>query len=138
MNNLVIVPIGSFEEHGPHLPPETDYLIAKKIVHEISLIFKGKRIKGVNIGISPEHMSFKTTKSITEREFIALIEEFIKKFQNNSKFIVINAHGGNNRALNSIQKKFKKKNVSYKHLFNYKRRNKTIKNFKNGGHLSCR
>jgi len=109
MNNLIIVPIGSFEEHGPHLLPETDYLIAKKIAREISLNFKGKMIKGMNIGISPEHMGFKTTKSITEGEFIALIEEFIKKFQNDSKFIIINAHGGNNRALNSIQKKFKKK-----------------------------
>jgi len=106
MYNLIFVPIGSFEEHGPHLPPETDYLIAKKIAREISLIFEGKFVKGMNIGISSEHMDFKKTKSITEDDFINLIEEFIGNFQLDSKFILVNAHGGNNQTLNSIQKKY--------------------------------
>ncbi len=101
----LIVPVGSLEQHGPHLPLNTDYLIANRLANEIKAIFKAKIIKGIKIGMSPEHLSFKKTKSISEEEFIAQIEDIMKKYHKYLKFIFINAHGGNVRVLNSIQKK---------------------------------
>ena len=67
MNNFILVPIGSFEQHGPHLPPNTDYLIAKKIAQTVSQIFKIQIVKGIKISISLEHDGFKNTISISHR-----------------------------------------------------------------------
>ena len=103
MNKLIFIPIGSYEQHGPHLPPETDYLIAKKITKIVSAAFNGEIIKGIKIGISPEHDGFENTKSISQEEFNLQIENILKSNQDKAKYFLINAHGGNVNALNSIQ-----------------------------------
>jgi len=101
LNNYIFIPIGSYEQHGPHLPPDTDYLIAKKLVEELSNIFNGKILEGIKIGISPEHFGFENTKSLSELEFISQLEKIIMNHQSNSIMVLINAHGGNKRTLDS-------------------------------------
>ena len=109
MNNYIFVPIGSYEQHGPHLPPVTDYLIAEKIVKAVAPAFNGKIIDGVKIGISPEHEGFKNTKSISPIEFRNRIESIVSSFPKDFKLFLINAHGGNNDALVSFQKQHEEK-----------------------------
>jgi creatinine amidohydrolase len=109
LNDLVFVPIGSYEQHGPHLPPETDYLIAKSIVAKIAPKFKGKIIQGIKIGISPEHKKFSSTKTISKKKFRAQIKSILYNYNPETKFIFINAHGGNNNVLCSIQERYKTK-----------------------------
>lgn len=104
MNNYIFIPIGSYEQHGPHLPPDTDYLIAKKITETVAPIFKGKIIEGIKIGISIEHEGFENTKSISPEEFTSQIDKIIDSNQKNAKLVFINAHGGNVKTLKSIQK----------------------------------
>lgn len=103
LNNYIFIPIGSYEQHGPHLPPDTDYLIAKKLVDITSHIFNGSVIEGIKIGISPEHEGFKHTKSVSQKEFITQIETIMVNCRSNSKIIIINAHGGNVEALKSTK-----------------------------------
>ncbi|MFW9989538.1 MAG: creatininase family protein [Candidatus Odinarchaeota archaeon] len=103
MNEFIFIPIGSYEQHGAHLPPDTDYLIANKIVEKIALFFNGKTIEGIKIGISPEHKGFKNTKTISKEKFIEIIEDIISKYQDDTKFFLINAHGGNKNALKSLK-----------------------------------
>ncbi len=116
MNIYIFVPIGSYEQHGPHLPPDTDYLIAKKLAQEISKSFKSKVLEGIKIGISPEHIGFENTKSLSQIEFISQLENIFIEHQCNSKFILINAHGGNKKALNSIIT-LKNNNILILHTF---------------------
>ena len=116
MNNYIFIPIGSYEQHGPHLPPDTDYLIAKKLVDIVSHIFNGSVIKGIKIGISPEHEGFKNTKSLSQKEFITQIETIIANYQSNSKIIIINAHGGNKKVINSSNT-LKTNNILILHTF---------------------
>lgn len=104
MINFVFIPIGSYEQHGPHLPPETDYIIAKKIVENVAPTFKGKIIEGIKIGISPEHKKFKNSKSISKKKFETQVNNLIKNSYEETRFFLINAHGGNNHVLCSIQK----------------------------------
>ena len=101
MNSYIFIPIGSYEQHGPHLPPDTDYLIAKKIAQEIAKSFKSKVHEGIKIGISLEHKGFENTKSLSQIEFIAQLENVVVEHQINFKLILINAHGGNKKAINS-------------------------------------
>ncbi|MFX1237923.1 MAG: creatininase family protein [Promethearchaeota archaeon] len=107
MIKLFFVPIGSYEQHGPHLPPETDFLIAYKLSEYVSSFFKGELIDGIKIGISTEHEGFKNTKSILSGEFITQILNILKNIEGNCKYVFINAHGGNNNVLIEIQKKKK-------------------------------
>ncbi len=116
MNSYIFIPIGSFEQHGPHLPPDTDYLIAKKLAQEISKTFKSKVHEGIKIGISLEHTGFENTKSLSQIEFISQLEKIMIDHQSNSKFILINAHGGNKKALNSSIS-LKKNNILILHTF---------------------
>ena len=101
LNNHIFIPIGSYEQHGPHLPPDTDYLIAKKIAQEISKTFNSIVHEGIKIGISLEHIGFENTKSLSQIEFISQLENIVVEHQYNSKLILINAHGGNKNAINS-------------------------------------
>ncbi len=103
LSEIIYIPIGSYEQHGPHLPPNTDYLIARRISEQISSFFKGELHEGIKIGISSEHEGFKDTKSISQEQLKLQIDEIISGFKKNKKFILINSHGGNNDALNSIQ-----------------------------------
>lgn len=116
LNNYIFIPIGSYEQHGPHLPPDTDYLIAKKLADITSHILNGNVIEGIKIGISPEHEGFKNTKSVSPKEFITQIEKIMANYQDNTKIIIINAHGGNVVALNSINK-LKKNYILILHTF---------------------
>ena len=133
MSNYIFVPIGSYEQHGPHLPPDTDYLIAEKIVKDISSEFNGIIAEGVKLGISTEHKGFKDTKSISPIEFHNEIEALLSKYPNETKFILVNAHGGNNTTLNSI-KKNKNNNILVINTFSVVKRGlKKIRTTKIGG-----
>ena len=103
MSKYIFVPVGSFEQHGPHLPPDTDYLIAKKIVEVISGKFNGVIADGIKVGVSSEHEGFKNTKSINKDLLKNEIESYINNSQTIDKLIFLNAHGGNNKTLNEVQ-----------------------------------
>ena len=109
MFDLVFVPIGSYEHHGPHLPPETDYLIARSIVEKVAPKFDGKIIPGIKISISPEHKKFRNTKSISKKKFVSQVKSILNHYHNKTKIFFINAHGGNNKILHSIQERYKTK-----------------------------
>ncbi|MBY9007074.1 MAG: creatininase family protein [Candidatus Lokiarchaeota archaeon] len=111
MSRLIFIPVGSFEQHGPHLPPETDYLIAKKIAESIAENFSEKIIEGIKIGISFEHGGFKNTKSITQEDFISMFRKIINKINENIKLVIINAHGGNIQTLKIIESLYPKKTI---------------------------
>ncbi len=106
MSNFIFVPIGSYENHGPHLPPETDYLIALKIAEELNHHFKGIIDIGIKIGHSPEHLDFESTKSLNKEEFCKKIMEKITQYSNGKHLILINTHGGNSKILKEIKNSF--------------------------------
>jgi len=102
LRDLIFIPVGSYEQHGPHLPQQTDYLIAEEIAKRLSVIFNSKSIEGIRVEMSEEHQGFVNTKSITQNEFITQIERILNERNDDEKMIFINAHGGNVSTLNSI------------------------------------
>lgn len=105
LTQCIFIPIGSYEQHGPHLPPETDYLIAYRISQELSSLLKGKTVEGIKIGISPEHEGFRDTKSNSPKKFTSQVKEILNKYSDNNILIIINAHGGNTKQLNGMKTK---------------------------------
>ena len=115
---IAIIPVGSIEQHGPHLPISTD----SDIVTEISLRFS-KKIDGIllptiNYGISDEHFPFfnlSVKKSTLSKMLDDICESLIKN--GISRILIINGHYGNLDSLKGFERK-KKKNRKIK-VFSY-------------------
>lgn len=99
----VILPVGSVEQHGPHLPLGTDSVIAEHIASRVSGQFASILFPTLSIGYSLEHAGFPGTVSVTMQTFSSMIMEIAEDlFDSGFKtLIAINGHGGNRAILDS-------------------------------------
>lgn len=103
---VALVPVGSIEQHGPHLPVSTDSDIVSEIAHMISEKTGFLMLPTINYGVSFEHAPFfnaSITKTTLQK---ILLELCISLWKNKIKTIVIlNGHHGNQPALYNIPRK---------------------------------
>lgn len=105
--SMVLVPIGSIEQHGPHLPVETDSLIARAVtVHAANDLARSGELvltaPVVAYGASGEHQSFPGTCSIGRDALRLVLIELVRSIRTWAERVVfVNAHGGNVWALTS-------------------------------------
>ena len=106
---IAIIPVGSIEQHGPHLPISTD----SDIVTEISLRFS-KKIDGIllptiNYGISDEHFPF-FNLSVKKSTLSKMLDDICGSLIKNgiSRILIINGHYGNLDSLKDFERKKKK------------------------------
>ncbi len=98
---IVVLPLGAHEQHGPHLPFETDSLIAAGIVREVSArLPPGLPVTFLPVedtGYSVEHMDVRGTRTLAYDEAISRWLAIAKGLHNLGirKFVMLNAHGGN-------------------------------------------
>ena len=59
--SLALVPLGSTEQHGPHLPEETDHMIAEALAREAADRGGYLCTPTVTVGVSPHHRQFHGT-----------------------------------------------------------------------------
>src|SRR5437660_1395048 len=95
---VVIVPLGSFEQHGPHLPLTTDTDIMTAIAEKIerSLQEKVLLLPCLWIGHSTHHMHFPGTLDITQTHYIAVIQDLCRSILSMGavRILLLNGHGG--------------------------------------------
>lgn len=99
-----VLPVGSLEQHGPHLPLGTDSLDAYRLAREAIESMRGEKLPllpPINYGVSYHHMSFSGTVSLSPETLIKIIEEIASSLQKHGiiKIVIINGHGGNTPAL---------------------------------------
>jgi creatinine amidohydrolase len=94
---LAVLPVGSFEQHGPHLPLETDTIVACGIAESIARHVPVLRLPPIAITCSHEHAGYAGTVWIGHKALIATVEDIWAslKFQGIDKLFVISGHGGN-------------------------------------------
>ena len=102
-NLRVILPVGSIEQHGPHLPLSTDRLIAEHIAIRVANQVPCILFPTLSIGYSLEHAGFPGTVSFTSHTFSSMILEIANAlFESGFRtLIAINGHGGNRALLDS-------------------------------------
>ncbi|MEM4141215.1 MAG: creatininase family protein [Nitrososphaeria archaeon] len=108
--DIVIVPIGSIEQHGPALPLKTDAYIAEKVAEMAAEKVYAIVAPTICFGFSDHHMAFPGTISINEENLIYLIFNVCRSLSIHGfkKIVILNAHGGNHSAIHAAMYKLKK------------------------------
>jgi len=101
----VLIPLGSTEQHGPHLPLDTDTRIAGAVARAAAALVDDGRewlvAPAIAYGASGEHQSFSGTISIgTEALTTVLVEYGRSAACWAQRLVFVNGHGGNVAALN--------------------------------------
>ena len=97
-----MVPLGSTEQHGPHLPLDTDTRIATAVARgaRASLEQAWLVAPAIAYGASGEHQSFAGTISIGTDALTQLLVEYGRSAASWAQSLVfVNGHGGNAEAL---------------------------------------
>lgn len=99
--STLVLPIGSMEQHGPHLPVSTD----SRLVEAVTAGAMGRLpddapvIRGPThwAGYSPHHLQFGGTMSLEFRTLLSVVEELADSALENGfdAFVLVNGHGGN-------------------------------------------
>ncbi len=96
-NPLVILPAGSVEQHGPHLPTGTDIYAANVISHAVAQRMDGLVLPGGPLGVTPMHMPFEGTLTLSPDTYQrVVVETCASTAQHGAKrLMILNWHEGN-------------------------------------------
>jgi len=101
---IVIVPVGSTEQHGPHLPIDTDiaipYYVAVKAAEQVNVIVAPP----VNYGYNEKELRFPGTVSVKAQTFINYLFDICDSLTRTgfNKILLLNGHGWNEPMVNTV------------------------------------
>ena len=103
-NPVVIIGIGSIEQHGPHLPLGMDSLAVKAIIHKIASRTNSVCVHPCWPGYSPHHMGFAGTITFSWETLLGVLMDTIGSlaYHGVKHFVIINGHGGNRNTMNLV------------------------------------
>jgi hypothetical protein len=103
--DIALLPVGSIEQHGPHLPLNTDAFDANYLALRVAEACSNPKplvLPHIPYGVSYHHDEFKGTVSISNDALAKLVYDIGMSVSHNGikKLVIINGHGGNSPALN--------------------------------------
>lgn len=103
--DAALLPIGSFEQHGPFLPLATDTVIAQTIAGALAAAYPLLHLPPITISCSHEHEAWPGTVSISASTLYAIIHDISDSLQRSgiTRLILVNGHGGNYVLGNVVQ-----------------------------------
>jgi creatinine amidohydrolase len=97
---VVLLPIGSTEQHGAHLPVDVDIVCATAVCRqaaEQTTDFPILIAPGIWSGYSPHHMDYAGSLTLSVATFQAIVREVCQAILHHGfrKVVLVNGHGGN-------------------------------------------
>jgi len=95
--NLAIIPIGSVEQHGKHLPMGTDYYAAEALARRTASLTGGLLVDFIPFGVTPLHMGFPGTISLRAETMISVFMDVCGSLHHHGarNFVYYNWHERN-------------------------------------------
>jgi creatinine amidohydrolase/Fe(II)-dependent formamide hydrolase-like protein len=107
--SILCLPLGAFEQHGAHLPINTDMIVAEELTQRIVARWGDEldlwQLPTVPIGLSREHDWSPGTLSLSIQSFVALFHDLARHVLRalpTRNLAVVNAHGGNRGVLDTL------------------------------------
>ena len=107
--SVLCLPVGAIEQHGPHLPLNTDVILAeeytKRFVERWGEEFDLWQLPAIAVGLSMEHAWADGTMSLSVEGFSSYLRELTKAYANAfpaRRMAIVNGHGGNRGILEAL------------------------------------
>jgi creatinine amidohydrolase len=105
---IAVLPLAATEQHGPHLPLETDVMIARAYLARVRELLPDAMpvtfLPIEPVGISTEHIDFPGTRTLSPeaalKRWMALGERLAKAGLR--KLVMVTSHGGNSAAMSLV------------------------------------
>jgi creatinine amidohydrolase len=101
---MVLIPVGATEQHGPNLSLRCDAALADAVAKRLEAKYHPRVLVApkLNLGISHHHMGFPGTITLRESTLVAIARDVVGSLMQHGfrRFLFINGHGGNSAALN--------------------------------------
>ena len=113
--SLALVPLGSTEQHGPHLPEGTDHIIAQALAQAAATRTGYLCTPPVTIGVSPHHRQFHGTMWVSPSAFRTYVESLSRNLTSHGidRLVYVNAHGGNVAHLREVGQRLREDETAY-------------------------
>jgi len=112
-NSVLLLPLGSMEQHGPHLPLDTDtilaHALAQAIVARFGETFDAWQLPSMPLGLSREHAWASGTLSLSVGGMAAFLRELAREITRSlpaRNLMIVNGHGGNRGLLEALAYEF--------------------------------
>jgi mycofactocin system creatininase family protein len=97
---ILVVPVGSCEQHGPHLPLHTDTVVATALARGLAAERRDCVVSPpLTITASGEHHGFAGTLSIGNSAMADVLIELVRSADWSQGVVFVNGHGGNATAM---------------------------------------
>lgn len=102
--DMVIIPVGSIENHGSHLALGTDYLIPSHLVGRLDQRLDVLFAPAMPFGVADHHIAFPGTISIGVDGLYLVLSKVVESLYSHGarKFVFLNGHGGNDPVFNRL------------------------------------
>ncbi len=103
-SSTVVLPFGSVEQHGPHLPAGTDTIAARLVAAEVASQLDAVLVPFGPYGITPIHAGHPGTVSLRRTTFEALLSDICEEMigMGADRFVLVNWHEGNIAAMDAV------------------------------------
>jgi len=107
--SVLCLPLGAIEQHGPHLPLDTDVVVAEGVTRRIVARYGDEfdlwQLPTISIGLSREHDWAPGTLSLPLIGFVTLLRDLAREVARTlpaRNLAIINGHGGNRGVLENL------------------------------------
>ena len=108
--SILCLPLGAIEQHGPHLPLNTDVIVAEGVTRRIRRCAGAKpldlwQLPTLSIGLSREHDWAAGTLSLSISGFIHYLRDLAREIARSlpaRNLAIVNGHGGNRGILENL------------------------------------
>jgi creatinine amidohydrolase len=115
---LLILPLGAWEQHGPHLPLDTDTLIVNRLVSDV---LADPALSDIDVVVAPtisitasdEHQGFAGTLSTGTQALKDSVVAICRSASWARGICIVNGHGGNADALAAITSALQYENITH-------------------------